>query len=269
MKMVYVHVHLAKNGGETFNSILRRYFGRGYCRFPEASPGYVATAEEKRVFLAERPQARCVSGHAFRYPGPAEDGLEYRYLAFLRHPVERLISLYAYEQKRSPAEHSSHRPIEEWIERRLAEDNALTNYQAFHVIGERDAAGVSFERARQVLDSFFFVGITELYDRSLLLLAKQMGITLYDVYYQKKNATDSKERFPVSEETWQRLLAMNEVDMGLYEYGRGRLERELEQMGAAKLLAQEQELGRIRQLVPAVFPWWVRVRGRVRTFTGR
>jgi hypothetical protein len=269
MRHIYIHLHIAKNGGQTFDLILRRLFGRGFVRAPEQRPGHVMTPEEKQRLLREPPHARCISGHAFRYPAPPLAGAEFRYLTFLRHPVARLVSLYAYEQQltANQAAHASHLPIEAWIEARLAEDNALTNYQTFHLLGLNDPAQVqsaaSLAQACQRVDALFFVGLTERFDDSLLLLARRMRRPHQQFYYQRVNATGSRERFPISAAVRQHLLDLNQMDAELYSYAERKLDQALTAIPARRLAAQQQELARLNALGPAALPLWLKVGRRL------
>lgn len=218
MRVIYYNIHIPKNAGSTFNRILQRCFSDRFFTYPNPYAGNIYSQEEKRDFLLRNEKATCISGHGMRYSGPPVPGVSYRYMTFLRHPVERLVSLYAYEQRMSPETHSSHRQIDGWIDRRLNEDNALTNYQAFHIIGTSNPIEVSFEQARDVLNRFFFIGLAEMFDESLVLFRKKMHVNLLNLRYEKRNVTDSRVRFPISKETRQRLIDLNRVDMQLYEW---------------------------------------------------
>ena len=105
----YIHIHVPKNGGSTFNAILARHFGAQNMSNYKFSPGQIFSEDEKRNCLAAYPDCACINGHVFRFPGPVLPDTEYRYLTFLRQPIARLMSLYAYERKTSDPSHCSHR----------------------------------------------------------------------------------------------------------------------------------------------------------------
>jgi hypothetical protein len=142
--------------------------------------------------------------------------------------VARLISLYAYERQRTTGTgHSSQGPIEAWIEHRLSEKNALENFQTMHLLGVPTADDLDLAHAKRLVDQFFLVGLTDEYDRSLELLGQRAGLGPDDLRYERVNVTNSKERFPVSSATRQRLLDLNLVDAQLYEYARNKLAADL------------------------------------------
>ena len=265
--VVYINLHIPKNAGQTFSQILERLFGEQFVHVAEAWPGYILPVDEKAQIFQEHPEARCISGHAFRYPAPDRPGVEFRYLTFFRHPVERLISLYAYEQQvtASDPSHSSHGPIEEWIEARLAEDNALTNFQTFHPLGVRSPAELDFERACQMVDELFFVGIVERFDQALNVLARRMRRPIYDFSYRTANVTRSRERFPISVRVRQRLLELNQLDLQLYDYARQRLDRDLTEIPPRRLAAQMRQFHAVNAFGPAALPWRLRIARRLRS----
>jgi hypothetical protein len=247
MTVVYIHVHIPKNAGTTFNNILRRNFGNGYATTPEPRPGYIMSPAEKRAWLRGHPNTTCVSGHAFRYPAPPEPGRQFRYIAFLREPVARLVSLYAYERQiEAGTNHSSQRSVEEWVEARFLEKNALENYQTMHLLGVGSPEEIDLRQAKRLVDKFFLVGLTEAFDDSLRLLAQRAGLSQTALQYQRENVTNSKEVFPITKTTRQRLLDLNTIDAELYAYAQAKLARDL-----ARLAADPADLPR-----PGEQPWW-------------
>jgi len=266
MPRIHISVHIPKNGGMTFDSILARVFGRGFARTEEGAAGRIMSAAEKADLLRQNPRIRCLSGHSFRFPGPVLPDCTYAYWTFLREPIARLVSLYVYEGQIAAhnPQHSSHRPIEAWIDSRLQEDNALTNYQAFHLMGASDPGQVSLDEARQRLDSFAFVGVAEAYDDSLIVLAQQQGWQPFDLFYRKQNVTGSKKRVVLNSRTRQRLLDLNQIDLALYEAARQRLAQALKDMRPRLLAAWRRDFARIRQLTPRQFPWTYKASARLR-----
>jgi hypothetical protein len=248
-KTCYIHIHVPKNAGSTFNAILARRFGGRYLSDYKYPPGYILSEAEKREYVLAHPECECIGNHVFRFPGPPLPEVTYRYLTFLRHPVPRLVSLYAYERKTSDPSHCSHRPLEEWLDIRLtSRDSALTNYQTYHICGLDDPVKMSFDLARRTLEQFDFVGILEDFDNSLLLLARSLGWPLDDLYYRKVNETKSESTVAVNSQTRQRILDLNQLDLQLYEYGLERHRRNLSSMSRARLALDRFAFGAVRSL---------------------
>jgi len=248
----YIHIHVPKNGGSTFNAILARHFGAQNMSNYKFSPGQIFSEDEKRNCLAAYPDCACINGHVFRFPGPVLPDTEYRYLTFLRQPIARLMSLYAYERKTSDPSHCSHRSFEEWIDIRLtSQDNALTNYQTFHICGGSLGEPFDFELARRILDTFFFVGIIEDFDNSLLVLAYKMKLSALEMNYRTVNATNSRSMFSINPQTRQRLEELNQIDMQLYEYAYAQHQQNLKGLGRGRLIWEQIKFSTIR-LLPVV-----------------
>jgi hypothetical protein len=177
--------------------------------------------------------------------------------------------LYAYERQVTAdrPSHSAHGPIEAWIDARLAEDNALTNYQAHHLLGLAVPAGLEpgaeLAQARQLVDAFFLVGVTEQFDDSLLLLARRMRLPVSAMSYRRVNVTHSQERFPINDHVRQRLLDLNQIDLELYEYARQKLALDLAGIPSAALEAQRRQLARHNQRGPGALPFWRRLLNRM------
>lgn len=147
-----ISIHTPKAGGTTFGSFLEEAFGNrflhdtlGWTDYPEVPSG-----------------TACIHGHFGadkydqRYPNA-------RLVTWLRDPVQRTISHYRF-WLRQPDMANPH--CVEMIEKQLslvdfAAMKLSRNYQARHLMGK----GIS---------SFFFVGITELFEESLRVFQKQV-----------------------------------------------------------------------------------------------
>lgn len=226
MKDILVHVHIPKNGGTTFNRILARQYGDGFVEAYSQVPGHFFTDDEVRDLLVAHPQTRCLTSHSLRPPLPVLDGIVYRPITFLRHPLERLISLYFYERKittRTGVEHCSQLPFDQYFEERITQDNALTNWQTFHIAGADDV-----DKARTLLDTYLFVGITERYDQSLIILSERLDLPLRVRLYRRQRVTPhAPVEAIVNGSLLDRLREMNALDMQLYEHYWERLDRDM------------------------------------------
>ena len=97
-RFVIVHYHIFKNGGSTLEAIFEREFGDGYATVhgPEASS--TLDARELEEFLARHPLVNVISSHHLRYPKPAIRHMVIFDCCFVRHPLDRLDSLYRYSR---------------------------------------------------------------------------------------------------------------------------------------------------------------------------
>jgi hypothetical protein len=95
-RFVIVHYHIFKNGGSTIESILEREFPRGFATLHGANAAAVLDGRHLATFLQRHPGIVAVSSHHLRYPKPAIRHTVIFDCCFLRHPLERLDSLYRY-----------------------------------------------------------------------------------------------------------------------------------------------------------------------------
>jgi hypothetical protein len=93
---VLVHYHMMKNSGTTVAAILQREFGEAYAEIHGPDPGSMITTAELLAFIKEHPHVRAISSHHTRFPVPSEDRLHFAYCCFVRHPLDRLYSLYSF-----------------------------------------------------------------------------------------------------------------------------------------------------------------------------
>lgn len=165
---MYAFVHIEKTAGTTLNGVLRRWFGTRHCdiRLPLAKRRddrddhrvCVDAADLRRVRRLYR-NLRGIAGHNVKaYADLGVECPEIRYFTFLRDPVARFRSHFLY---RAP------HPTHEACQQRLATD-WVHNWQTKMIAGEPNA-----DKAIELISrSFGFVGFTERFDESLLILRR-------------------------------------------------------------------------------------------------
>ena len=142
-------------------------------------------------------------GH-FVYPGihtRVPGAKDPRYFTFLRHPVERVVSLYWFLKHASDSHW--HREIvdanwslDEWLDgsRALWARNGQTRHLLIgtheKACAERELDPRLLSDAMRTLDQFWFVGLTETFDRDSAFLLGRLGATRF----AKKNAIRVNKR---------------------------------------------------------------------------
>jgi len=98
-RFLIVHYHIFKNGGSTITSVLEREFQKGFATVH--GPDDVSVVDEASFarFVAGHSSIQAVSSHHLRYPKPVLPNTIIFDCCFLRHPLDRLQSLYSYFQK--------------------------------------------------------------------------------------------------------------------------------------------------------------------------
>jgi Sulfotransferase family len=176
-RFVFVHYHIFKNGGTTIESILRREFGLGFATVHGPADDSVLDGEDLTEFLRRHPRIWAISSHHLRYPKPVVPGWVIFDCCFLRHPLDRLVSLYNQFRRTGSSGPFSVRangqtPRE--FMKHLVRDapHMVNDVQVTHLansgIFARPANERDLERATEVVRNMAVPGIVEMFDESLL-----------------------------------------------------------------------------------------------------
>ncbi len=98
-RFVVAHLHIFKNAGSTIEHILEREFPASFARLHGPNPESTLEADDLAAFLRDHPGVQAVTSHHLRYPLPTIPRTVFFDCCFLRHPLERLDSMYSYFQK--------------------------------------------------------------------------------------------------------------------------------------------------------------------------
>ena len=235
-----IFLHIPKTGGTTFRKILEGYYPRKeILTFSDANH----TAEVERFAKsAESARAgyRLIQGHLYfglhRFvPG------ESSYVTWMRDPISRSHSFYSHV--RSHPEHYLHRRLMEHrldlkslVERN--ETPELFNLQTRMIAGQRNDETSGIDRStleiakKNLEEKFCFVGLTEEFDASLVLLSEVLGWNI--PFYMKRNVTSERvgpKR--VNAETDRLLREANALDLELHQFARDLFEVKRRAAGTA------------------------------------
>lgn len=222
-------MHIPKTGGETFTyEIITQNFPS------EKIYDDIKGTEDFKAFeslpLEEKEKFDCVAGHFF-FGFHEQFASLCRYLCFVRHPVERMISTYYYTLNHP--ENYFHKAVssltlEEFIhsEKLLELDNYQTRLIAGQPIGKAD--GKTLETAlKNIEEHFVCVGLTDQFDASLMMIAKLLNFE--NIYYSRWNkgryqkALDPEILKKLKERPPQNSL----LDLELYDFCKQRLQAQL------------------------------------------
>jgi len=235
-----IFVHIPKTAGSTFHMILNsRYphsgiqnlFGSRYSE-PEIHQFMIRPAETKK-------HIRLLKGHMpfgmhKHIPHPSQ------YIAMLRDPVERVISQYYYIKK------NVHNPLHEKVEKggmtiqdfvSSGVSIGMNNGQCRFLNGDLDE--FPFGSKDQILldsvmqhieEHFVWLGITERFDESVLLLSKLMDWKI-PPYYMRENVSKSRVRkSQVDQADINVIRSFNQFDLQLYQFAEGKLNRQIQEI---------------------------------------
>lgn len=250
MRTVLVHYHVFKNAGTTIDGILENTFGRGWRPFEGAGSASKLSENDLLSFLRKNEDVKAVSSHHLIFSVPQDGSLRIFPILFIRHPIDRVRSIYEFERKQGilngpvskGAEHAARLSFSDYLNWRLdgSVNGVVHNCQSAYVLGSsryaRHEMGRSdYDRAVEIMSRLPFVGIVERFDDSLLNLVKLLrGLSIHLVAdYCAKNVNETREedmlkrldrtRLELGDAVWARLLDRNKWDMALYEWALSRV----------------------------------------------
>jgi len=209
-KKLIIFMHIPKTGGTTLNDIFKKSYAENeiYDHVPlEAMWNHFSQLKEE-----DKKEIKAISGHHF-YGIHDLFSKPYTYFTMMRNPIERVISLY-YFLKTYPGyyeENMRNMSFEEYIDW----DPQARNGQIHQICGQN--SHLSLEKAKENLKVFEVVGITEMFNESLLLLKNKFNWA--NIEYKKENVTKSRPRISeVSPKIIKKIEKNNELDIELYEF---------------------------------------------------
>lgn len=232
-------LHIPRTGGTTVDSILTCHFKK-----EEILKIYTKDEYEQNRFLDNDKLAaiKYITGHLLleTYDPPAIYGQDVCAFTFLREPVSRLISeyifyktwtnqhLFAYLNEYKVSFH-------DYL---VSSDNLLKyrgkNFMTRCISGKgftynkTPLSALAFAK-RQLAKNFYFVGITERFNESILLLGQQLQITnLLHNEHNKLNSTLKQEITPADCELAKEL---NQADISLYHFAQNLLQERIDKLG--------------------------------------
>jgi len=185
---------------------LENNFGLSHCHtghLKQTVLGLSDLAFIKKIF----PRLKSIAGH--NLVAPLRLGLENPFLmTFLRNPISRVISHYGDMVCRAHDRRD--------FETCLREDEKLQNLQVKFIAGE-----LNLQKAKAALEQFDFVGITERFDLSLLVLNHLSPRKLCLNYKRKRLASDRSmnEKLRSNIKAIELAKEVNALDLELYEFG--------------------------------------------------
>jgi hypothetical protein len=207
-----VFIHINKTAGRTVRYILRSSFGLRHCevesQYPRGS-NHPFTSEDLSRVRRLYPNLESIGGHPVTgYVNLQEKGTDFRYFTFMREPLKTCASRFQYNvQYRGKKDLT----FEEWIQR-----DWTRNHQTKMIAGVEDIdEAIRIIKAKQI-----YVGLTERFDESMLLLKALLANKL-DISYKRVNVATNNtlaESLLATESTRRMLIEANQADLALYKY---------------------------------------------------
>jgi hypothetical protein len=205
-----VSIHIPKTAGSSFKELLVRHFGQRTCLCYEQTPLRYRTEghEIPPVEVGMRGDCAVVHGHFVADRLILPPGTVPRYAAWLRHPVERLISHYYFWIRQPYMDQPlCRRLVEERMDiEAFAAEDAMRDLQTFF-LGQMPAS------------RYAFIGITERFTESVERFNAAFGTELQTEHAVNANPDRKGDdyRTMVGVRTYDAIAALNPEDMALYD----------------------------------------------------
>jgi hypothetical protein len=209
---MFVFIHINKTGGNTISHMLRSSYGFRHC---QVEPWHARwTGEPFSTYDLQRlrkfyPELKSIAGHRiFGHVDLQEDGTDFKYFTIMRDPLKSCASRFQYKVQVSGKKDLV---FEEWIQQ-----DWTRNHQTKWIAGVADVD----EAIRIIKSKDIFVGLTERFDESMVLLKALVAHDLNISYKRVNVASDNsiKERLLTSDRTRHLLIEAQQADLELYNY---------------------------------------------------
>ena len=253
MRFVVVHYHIFKNAGTTVERVLEREFPGCFSRLHGPSPEATLDAEDLTAFLSDHPEVRAVTSHHLRYPLPSIRNVVIFDCCFLRHPLDRLDSMYSYLRKidsTDPLCRSARRHEPADFVRQLLDKSPeqVSNVQVTHIACRgaftRPANSADLECAAQTVRNMALPGVVEMFEESMVAGEYFMRPAFPSIRLGSAPTNVSRHVSPGAAERDRRLMELwgrdlyrelarvNELDLHLFELAADEIRRRLAVMPA-------------------------------------
>ncbi len=260
-------VHIPKTAGSTLYRVLDRHYSRRHI-YTIWRDGTLA--DFKHLDDARRAEIRLLRGHfGCGLCGFLPD--DTRYFTLLREPLDRVLSYY-YFVRRTPHHYSHTQVLSEGMSPAdffrsgidFMVDNGQTRLLADLETGQEVGFGECTEEhlaaaKRNLRDRFAVVGLTEEFDRTLLLLKRAFGWRW--LFYARQNVSTGRPRRP-SPAALEAARAVNRLDSELYRYASRLFAAHIERLGP-DFAAEVRAFRRLNRLLSPLIDLYWRGMGRL------
>ena len=187
-RTIILHYHLFKNAGTSLDLILKRNFGQRWVTAEFPNQGLARNTAQVADWIRAHPDAVAFSSHTAQGPLPQIDGVRIISVMFLRDPIARIRSAYAFEQGQGVqssgvqtsgvqtwgAELAATTDFAGYVSARLARpgDRQCRNFQTCRMAMLAPGPQPELARALRGLAQLSCVGLVEEFDRSAARLAR-------------------------------------------------------------------------------------------------
>lgn len=252
---ILLHVHVFKNAGSSIDRSLGKFFRKKWKATDPRNSVECYLEDDIFSILQKNEEISSISTHQFRFPLTCNDRFLIHPLVMLRHPIDRAFSIYNFERLPSrqatsatpltvAAASASFPEFAEWCLSAPARSAPLSNYQT-RLLSQRlngkafndwsqSPNIVNLKEALATLESISAVGLVDEFGLSAKrfgeIFSPIFGNITFDNIVANKSGNDEESLHNALKKSanllgvnlYERLVAVNALDLELYNYGRRR-----------------------------------------------
>lgn len=236
-RSIIVHFHFFKNAGTSVETILGKQFGKRFMAYEPGGAAETHRAEALIPVLEQNESVQAVSSHTICFPPPSRPDWQVYSIVFIRHPLDRILSMYNFENKqksKSPgAIIAKQHGAAGYVRARLESphERTLRNYQASMLAPSAVASPRNdylLMAASSVVRELPVIGVVDQFNESIKQLQAWLapnftGLSMRPVHRQRGGpagmSLDDRVQYlksEIGEELFLRLEEENSVDLALY-----------------------------------------------------
>lgn len=242
-KIIVGHYHLFKNAGTSVDTILENSFG-SYWKTVEFKKNHgKSNSHLVKGWLLKNLEISAFSSHTALFPIPVIDSIFIIPIVFLRHPIDRIWSVYKFERKHKKILNSSIKLAKKYdfagyLNHQLdhQDNRSFRNFQTYRFsFLNIQQNSTELEKALSGFNSLPLVGIVDNFDLSMKLF-KDIIVKYFPSFQIKpthKNITSHQNlsleekldqiKSSLDSTTYERLLESNDDDLKLYNAAKRKL----------------------------------------------
>jgi sulfotransferase famil protein len=248
-KYIIVHNHIFKNAGSTIDWALKKNFGNDFMDHRDDESMRKGGMPYLKQYLLDNSHIKALSSHHLTLPLPYIENIALLHLMMLRHPIERVTSVYNYERKQSGSAltpgsiHAKKLGLKEYIIWRMKPEVGET-IRNFHTV--RSVPSKKLRKLYNITDDAQFaiegvrttplLGLVEKFDESMVMFENELSqyFPSIDLSYKMQNINQDKQttqqerilklQEEIGNEVYQLLLEKNEKDLMLYNFAMNEIE---------------------------------------------